>query len=62
MLVPSQHGRSNLCIAVQAPMMRLTVDKALKLIPALQRAADALSHIEDDAMPEQRDAAQSVAP
>jgi DNA-binding IclR family transcriptional regulator len=62
MLVPSQHGRSNLCIAVQAPMMRLTVDKALKLIPALQRAADALSHIEDDAMPEQRDTAQSVAP
>lgn len=62
MLVPSQHGRSNLCIAVQAPMMRLTVDKALKLIPALQRAADALSHIEDDAMPDQRDAAQEGAP
>jgi DNA-binding IclR family transcriptional regulator len=51
MLVPASVGRSNLCIAVQAPLMRLTADKALALLPALQRAADALSHIENDAMP-----------
>jgi DNA-binding IclR family transcriptional regulator len=49
--VPSGGGRSNLCVAVQAPMMRLTADKALALLPALQRAAAALSRIETDATP-----------
>lgn len=48
-LVPSLGGRSNLCVAVQAPIMRLTPDKALGLLPALQRAADAFSRIENDA-------------
>ncbi len=51
--VPSVTGRSNLCVAVQAPLMRLTADKALALLPALQRAAAALSHIETDATPSQ---------
>lgn len=51
-LVPSTTGRSNLCVAVQAPIMRLTADKALKLLPPLQRAADALSRIEADAAPQ----------
>lgn len=50
-LVPSTSGRSNLCVAVQAPIMRLTADKALQLLPALQRAAEALSRIETDAAP-----------
>ncbi|MEI7516600.1 MAG: IclR family transcriptional regulator [Betaproteobacteria bacterium] len=49
--VPSGDGRSNLCVAVQAPLMRLTADKALALLPALQRAAAALSRIETDATP-----------
>lgn len=49
-LVPSPSGRSNLCVAVQAPIMRLTPDKALGLLPALQRAADAFSRIESDAI------------
>jgi len=49
--VPSAGGRSNLCVAVQAPLMRLTADKALALLPALQRAAAALSRIETDATP-----------
>jgi IclR family acetate operon transcriptional repressor len=49
--VPSGGGRSNLCVAVQAPLMRLTADKALALLPALQRAAAALSRIETDATP-----------
>ena len=49
--VPSGAGRSNLCVAVQAPLMRLTTDKALALLPALQRAAAALSRIETDATP-----------
>jgi DNA-binding IclR family transcriptional regulator len=51
--VPSAGGRANLCVAVQAPMMRLTADKALALLPALQRAAAALSRIETDATPAQ---------
>ena len=54
-LVPSSAGRSNLCVAVQAPIMRLTPDKVLAMLPILQRAAQALSHIELQAPP---DAAQ----
>ncbi|MFI7121277.1 IclR family transcriptional regulator [Amycolatopsis sp. NPDC049868] len=42
-LVP---GRANLCVAVQAPVMRLTPDKALQTLPALQRAAEAISHVD----------------
>ena len=45
-LVPSSAGLSNLCVAVQAPVMRLTVSKARQLLPALQRAALALSRID----------------
>lgn len=51
-MVPSAKGRSNLGIAVQAPIMRLTPDKALQFLPALQRAAKALAAIDADAMPE----------
>ncbi|RSM55981.1 IclR family transcriptional regulator [Amycolatopsis sp. WAC 01376] len=42
-LVP---GRANLCVAVQAPVMRLTPDKALQTLPALQRAAEAISRVD----------------
>lgn len=45
-LVPNPNGRSNMCVAVQAPVMRLTPDKALRLLPALQRAAESMSRIE----------------
>ena len=45
-LVPSPAGLSNLCVAVQAPIMRLTAAKAKQLLPALQRAALALSRID----------------
>ena len=48
-LVPVQRGRSNICIAAQAPVVRLTPDRALRLLPALQRDAEALSAIERDA-------------
>ena len=51
-LVPSASGRSNLCVAVQAPIMRLTPDKALAFLPPLQRAAEALSKIEAQAVPQ----------
>lgn len=50
-LVPSALGRSNLCVAVQAPVMRLGADKALQLLPPLQRAAAALAQIEAEALP-----------
>lgn len=45
-LVPTTTGRSNMCVAVQAPVMRLSTDKALQLLPALQRAARAIGRIE----------------
>ena len=44
-------GLSNLCVAVQAPVMRLSAAKAKRLLPALQRAALALSRIDADAAP-----------
>ena len=47
--VPRDGGRSNLCVAVQAPITRLTASKARLLLPALQRAALALSHIDAEA-------------
>lgn len=45
-LVPSDSGRSNLCVAVQAPVMRLPREKAESVLPALRRAAQALADIE----------------
>ncbi len=45
--VPSGAGLSNLCIAVQAPVMRLSAAKARRLLPALRRAALELSRIDE---------------
>lgn len=50
-LVPSPQGRSNLCVAAQAPVVRLTPEKAIGMLPALQRAAAALGRIESEAIP-----------
>ena len=50
-LVPNASGPSNLCVAVQAPVMRLDLAKAKTLMPALQRAAQALSRIAAGADP-----------
>jgi DNA-binding IclR family transcriptional regulator len=47
-LVPTANIRSNVCVAAQAPVMRLTPEKALALLPALQRAAKAIADIEAD--------------
>lgn len=46
MLVPSPTGRSNMGIAIQAPIMRMTEHNALDSLPALRRAVDALAAIE----------------
>jgi IclR family transcriptional regulator, acetate operon repressor len=51
-LVPPSDARattSNLCIAMQAPSIRLSIAKAKKLLPALRRAALAMSGIDADA-------------
>ncbi|PMR72462.1 IclR family transcriptional regulator [Billgrantia endophytica] len=50
-LAPNPRGRSNLGIAIQAPIMRMTQEQALQCLPALQRAAEAIAAIDRDAMP-----------
>ncbi len=47
-LVDTGSDRSNMAVAVQAPVMRLTPEKALQLLPALQRAAATLGRIETE--------------
>ena len=49
-LVPNAAAKSNLCVAVQAPVMRLAPDKALKVLKPLQRAALALARIDASAV------------
>jgi IclR family transcriptional regulator, acetate operon repressor len=44
-LVPNANGRSNMGIAVQAPVIRMNVIKAVTLLPALQSAAKAIAQI-----------------
>jgi IclR family transcriptional regulator, acetate operon repressor len=44
-LVPNANGKSNMGIAVQSPVMRVSKDKALSFLPALRRAAQALANI-----------------
>jgi len=50
-LVPAPSGRSNLCVAAQAPSIRLSPQKALALLPALRRAAAAIAEINDATPP-----------
>jgi IclR family transcriptional regulator, acetate operon repressor len=45
-LVPVDRGKSNMAVAIQAPIMRMTAEKSLQCLPALQRAARALAAIE----------------
>lgn len=40
--VSARDGRTVACVAVHAPVARMTLDRALEHVPALQRAADAL--------------------
>lgn len=47
-LVPSAQGQSNMGLAVQAPIMRMSPARALGLLPRLQQAAQALSQINDE--------------
>lgn len=43
--VPAAQGRSNMAVAVQAPAMRLSVEQAHEVLPALREAADSLSRL-----------------
>ena len=54
----SASGRSTLCVALQAPAVRLPIARALAWLPALQRAAQALSRLEADALAAPEPAAQ----
>jgi DNA-binding IclR family transcriptional regulator len=47
-LVPAPNGNSNMGIALQAPLMRFSVERALTCLPALQRAAQAIARINDN--------------
>ena len=51
-LVPNPSGRSNLCVAVQAPVLRVSPDRLLELLPPLQRAASAIAAIDSEGSPE----------
>ena len=57
--VPAADRPSNLCVAVQAPMVRLTPAKARALLPVLQRAAEALCQIDAESSPRARKAAEA---
>jgi IclR family transcriptional regulator, acetate operon repressor len=57
--VPAAGRPSNLCVAVQAPMLRLTPAKARALLPALPRAAQALCEIDAESPPQARKAAEA---
>lgn len=47
-LIPTPRGPSNMGIAVQAPMMRFSKERALSCLPTLRKAALAIAHINDD--------------
>lgn len=53
-------GKSNLGIAIQAPIMRMNREKALECLPALQRAANAIAAIDNAAMPQNPNHKQKV--
>ena len=46
--VPAASGRSSLCVAVQAPVVRATAETAKRWLPALRRAAQALAAIDGE--------------
>ena len=54
-LVPAPSGNSNMGLAVQAPIMRFSKEKALSFLPKLQAAAAAIARINDEIPPEADD-------
>ncbi|MEY2772152.1 MAG: hypothetical protein RIQ38_2571 [Pseudomonadota bacterium] len=54
-LVPSAQGLSNMGLAVQAPVMRMTRERALAILPRLRQAAEAMARINDECPPDASD-------
>lgn len=46
-LVPNAAGRSNMCVAIQAPVMRKSASDLEQLLPLVQQAATDIARIED---------------
>jgi IclR family transcriptional regulator, acetate operon repressor len=46
--IPAGGGRSNRCVAVQAPAIRLGVNGAEAFVPALRKAATAMAAVEEE--------------
>ncbi|GAA1635090.1 IclR family transcriptional regulator [Brevibacterium sanguinis] len=46
-LVPGEAGRSNQCVAIQAPVLRKSEDDLVALLPLVQAAAEKISRIDD---------------
>ena len=61
MAVPADTGRSNLCVAIQAPVMRASAATARRWLPPLRRAARALSAIDAGTAAPSRSAARAKA-
>lgn len=47
-LVPNPAGRSNLCVAVQAPVMRKTPKDLIELLPRIRAAAESIARLEEE--------------
>lgn len=45
-LVPNESGRSNMCLAIQAPIIRKTIDDLTNLLPSIREAAKTLGGID----------------
>lgn len=50
-LVPSAQGHSNMGLALQAPVMRFSRERALSFLPTLRRAAEAIARINNEVPP-----------
>jgi len=61
MAVPAEAGRSNLCVAIQAPVMRASAATAKRWLAPLRRAARALSAIDAGTAPPLRAAPRAKA-
>jgi DNA-binding IclR family transcriptional regulator len=58
--VPATQRLSNLCVAVQAPAIRLPASRATDVLPALQRAAASLAEIDAEAETSRRRTRESA--
>ena len=50
-LVPAPQGHSNMGLAVQAPSIRFTRERAMSILPTLRCAAEAIGRINDEISP-----------